>query len=227
MALPVAIQVGPQIVADGTVAVPRGGRTAELVVQELHGRFYEQNYRGNVFAGGMSALTSISNATFTVATTGATATPIVGLYNPPTSGVNGVVLQAAVAAIITALQVTGGGPLVWMTALNQNALTLGSVGINRKTLVASSLLKVYGGAALTGLVGALAPVWGSAIATGAGLNLSTLQTAAGLMPPMSAGVENFDGDFIIPPGAVVGLFTAGTPVAHSAVSSIVWEEVPV
>lgn len=47
-------QVGPQIVTDGAFNEFRLGKTAEQVVQELHGRFYEQNYRGVLFSGGMN-----------------------------------------------------------------------------------------------------------------------------------------------------------------------------
>ena len=70
--------VGPQTLQDGATVNLRTGKGGDAIVSELHGRFYEQNYRGNLYSGGLAALTSINNATFTVATTGATATPIAG-----------------------------------------------------------------------------------------------------------------------------------------------------
>ena len=57
-------------------------------------------------------------------------------------------------------------------------------------------------------------------------NLSTLQTAVGLMPSATASIDNIDGGWILPPGAVFGLFCTSTPVACSAGSAIVWEEIP-
>src|SRR5262245_16478850 len=96
--------VGPLAVAsaDGANPLFRQGRQQDVIVSELHGRFYEQAFRSNLFRGG-AALTAINNATFTVATTGATATPVVGLFNPSTSTVNLVVQQVAISAVLTAL----------------------------------------------------------------------------------------------------------------------------
>ena len=228
MAIEVAGQVGPQVLADGSQQALRQGRTGALVVVELHGRFFEQAFRGNVFSGGMTAVTSIANATFTTATTGATATPIVGIWNPLTSGINASVLQASLATVLTALTATGGGPFVWMYSLGNSAISTGNVPISAKTLVAAgSQCKVFGGAALTGMTGTLAALRGSAIASGPMYNISEIATAAGFMTGFTAGLENVDGSILVPPGGVLGLFATTTPVAQSAISSILWEEVPV
>jgi hypothetical protein len=227
MGIEIEGQVGPQVLQDGVSQPFRQGKGAELVVQELHGRFYEQTYRGNVYRGGMTALTSIANATFTIATTGATATPIVGLWNPLTSPVNLVILQAQLATVLSALTATGGGPFVWMGAAGNSVISTGNVPINSKTLNAyGSYAKVFGGAALTGMTGTLAAVVGSGIASGPAYSISSIGTAAGFMTPYTATVENFDGSLIVPPGGVLALMAVTTPVAQSAVSGIVWEEVP-
>src|SRR5712691_5749074 len=101
--------VGAQSVGDGTFPTARGGKTGETIVTELHGRFYEQNYRTGLYSGGMT-LTSISNVTFTTGTLGATCTPVIGLWNPSTSPVNLIILQAMLGVTITAATKTGGGP---------------------------------------------------------------------------------------------------------------------
>lgn len=218
--------VGPQVTSDGANPILRGGKSGEAIVQELHGRFYEQCYRGNTYRGGMTTLTSISNATFTIATTGVTATPIVGLYNPSTSLVNAVILQAILGITLTSLTATGGGPFLWAYSLGNGAVSTGSTPINSKTLVASgSACKVFGGAALTGMTGVLAALVGSALCGGASYNVSEVATAAGFMTPQMSDVENFDGSLIVPPGGVLALLATTTPVAHSAVSGLVWEEV--
>jgi hypothetical protein len=85
-------QAGPRAVSDGSTEDVRLGRTAEVIASELHGRFYEQTFRGNVFSGGMG-ITSISASTFTTANLTATQTPIIGVYNPTTSTINVVVLH--------------------------------------------------------------------------------------------------------------------------------------
>jgi hypothetical protein len=226
MAIEIAGQVGPQTLSDGNSQPFRQERSGALVVQELHGRFYEQTYRSAVFAGGMTALTTIAAATFTVATTGATATPIVGLWNPTTSPVNLVVLQAQLATVLTALTATGGGPFIWMTSAGNSAITTGNVPVNRKTLNAyGSYAKVFGGAALTGMTGTLTVMAPSAICSGPAYSISEIGTAAGFMTSYSGGVENFDGSLIVPPGGVLALMAVTTPVAQSAVAGIVWEEV--
>src|SRR5437899_2830425 len=91
---------GPILVSDG--ATPnsglRLGRLGDALVSELHGRFYEQVFRGNVYSIGMG-FTALSANTITLT---ATSTPILGVWNPPTSGVNLVILQAALAAAANA-----------------------------------------------------------------------------------------------------------------------------
>jgi hypothetical protein len=226
MAIEIAGQVGPQTLSDGNSQPFRQGRSGEIVMQELHGRFYEQAYRAAIFTGGMTALTTIAAATFTTATTGATATPIVGLWNPVTSPVNLVVLQAQLATVLTALTATGGGPFVWMTSIGNSAITTGNVPVNRKTLNAyGSYAKVFGGAALTGMTGTLTALTPSAIASGPMYSISSIGTAAGFMTAFTGGVENFDGSLIVPPGGVLALMAVTTPVAQSAVAGITWEEV--
>ena len=79
MALLVQGQVGPTTNADGAPQIMRLGRAGESIVSPLHGRFYEQNYRGNIFSIGNNAVALSAN---TIALT-ATSTPILGVWNPP------------------------------------------------------------------------------------------------------------------------------------------------
>ena len=224
----VSTNVGPQQGPTGTqFPFLRADSQAGLIVSELHGRFAEQAVRGNLYSGGM-ALSSISNATYTVATTGATATPIVGIYNPLGSGVNAYVLQAALNVVITAATNTGCGGFNWMTATSQSAISTGAAPLNRSTLLAAgSKCKDMSNAALTSLNGATVARQGSSLGGGSVANYSFVGTAVGIATPNFSSVENFDGSIIVPPGGFLGLFANTTPVAHSAVSSILWEEVPV
>lgn len=219
-------QVGPQIAADGSSVNFRQGRAAELVIQQLHGRFYEQNLRGNVYSDGMT-LVSISNVIWSTQLD-ATSKPICGVWNPSTSPVNLVILQAFVGITITATTNTGGAPLVWATSIGNSAITTGSTPFNRKTLVASgSYAKGMSGIALTGLTGAIAARGASGLGSGSVGGFSQVDTAVGFSPSYVPSFESVDGAWIVPPGGVLALFATTTPVAHSAASMIVWEEVPI
>jgi hypothetical protein len=221
-------QVGPQVVGDGSSAALRQGRSAEAVVTELHGRFYEQNFRGTLFSAGMS-ITSISNATFTVGGIGATTTPVVGVWNPATSTVNLVLLQASLTVSQTALQATGPGGFVWCMSTANAAISTGAAPLNRKTLALSgSFGKDMSGVAVTGITNALVPRFGSSLGGGSAVGAAFLATQAGAQTVQAAGnVENIDGAIIVPPGGIVALLTTLTAVGHSAASALLWEEVPV
>lgn len=222
------VRTGPVTSSDGAVNPARSGKDGGLVTTDLHGRFYEQNSRGGLFSGGMT-MTSISNVTFTTATLGATATPIAGVYNPSTSLVNVVVLQAIMAVTMTALQNTGCGGFMWCTSVGNPGLTLGTTPLNRRTLVASgSSAKDMAGIALTGLTNNLAIRSASALMGGSSKALAELDTAIGMTTAMTGSpIEAIDGAFIVPPGGVLALLCTTTPVAHSACSGLVWEEVAI
>jgi hypothetical protein len=222
------IVVGERNVADGATIDARGGKQGEQLASDLHGRFYEQAYRGNLFTAGMIT-TSISNVTFTVATTGATATPIIGLYNPSGSGVNAVLLQATLAATITAVgAATGCGGFTWMASALAGPISTGIIPFRTNGLTANgSACKAMAGTALTGLTGTLALLRGSSLGGGSVVNASFTATAVAMQTVHIGSAENLDGSIIVPPNAVIGLFANTTPVAHSATSGLLWEEVPV
>jgi hypothetical protein len=219
------IRVGTGTAADGTVNPARADKTLAAVVTDAHGRFTEAALRGGLFSAGMT-ITSISNATFSTATLTASATPIIGIWNPVNSGKNCVILQARVQLVNTALQVTGAGALMWCVSTNQSAITTGITPLSRLSLAASgAVAKGYAGTALTGLSGSMV-VYEAAGFGGLTLNASILQTAVGMMPSWPTFVDNIDGAIIVPPGGVLAcLCTTNAPVAVSAASSLLWEEV--
>lgn len=219
--------VGPDVLQDGSPAAIRLGRGAEQVVTELHGRFYEQTTRGNVFSDGMG-ITSISASTYTTANLTATETPIIGVYNPSTSTINVVVLQATLSVIQNALQATGCGGFVWASSVGNTAISTGSNPLNRKTLVTGGAqAKGMTNVTPTGLTNALTVKFGSALNGGSSIPVAFLATQAGAQAQsVTNSVENFDGGLIVPPGGILTLVCGTTPVGHSAASCIVWEEVP-
>lgn len=214
-----------QLAIGGNPKNIRFDRSAALIVADAHGRFQEANLVGNLYSGGMTT-TAITNAIWTTGTTDATAKPIAGVYNPVGSGYNLVILQVKVNTIITAATTTGYGTLMYCTSLNNAAISTGNAPFNRATLQASgSVAKDMSGIALTGLTTALTVRDTSGLGSSNG-NYSQVGTAVGFALGNNATmVDNVDGAYIIPPGGFFGVFATTTPVAVSAASSILWEEV--
>lgn len=216
---------GPVNFGDGVNPPLRQGRQGDVQVSELHGRYYEQNYRNNLFFTGHTALTALSANTITLT---ATTTPILGLYNPSSSTVNAVVLQAHLNMVSSNLT-SGAGPgaLVWAVSTGNGAISTGLTPYNAKTLIAagSQVRGFAGGTALTGLTNNLVVAAGSQLPSPSGLTYTTLASTA-LLPSYS-GREDLDGSIIVPPGGVLALLNTTSSTVFSAVGRLTWEEVPV
>lgn len=221
-------KVGPVTAADSSFNTARGDRSGALMVADAHSRFQESAYRNQLFSAGMT-VTSIANATFTTATLGATATPIIGLWNPTSSGKNCVILQVRVQLVNTAATTTSPGAFMWSTAVNQSAISTGITPLNRFSLATSgAVAKGFANTALTGLSGNLTVQEAAGLQPANGSNYSQVGTAVGFAAGgVNLLVESIDGAFIIPPGGVLSLQCTTTPVAISAASSLLWEEIPV
>ena len=102
-------QVGPQVNQDGTFPDVRLGRSGELVAQQLHGQYYEQVARGNVYSIGCS-LTALASTTILLTSS---AQPIVGVWNPANSSVNLVMLKAMLLDLINNVTSVALGAFVW------------------------------------------------------------------------------------------------------------------
>ena len=219
-----------QIIGSSGQALGVSSQNADVqgntLVSEYNARYYQMAYQGKTFSGGMTT-TSINNATFTTATAGATATPIMGLWNPGTSTVNLVLQQVNLQVVLTALQNTGPGAFMWCTSTGNSAISTGNAPFNRKTFLASgSQAKDMSGVALTGLTNNLVVRNAASIAGGNLYNIASLSTAAGFQTVLAPSTDNVDGQWIIPPGGVLALLCTTTPVAHSAATGLIWTELP-
>lgn len=229
----------------GNVVRAQASYVGAAYTADASARFQEAVMRGNVYSTGM-VVTSISNATFTIANatsatlaTAAASTPIVGIYNSPANAnpVNCVIWHATLGVVISALQATGAGSFGWVVFAGQNtALTVASqaVPVNNKTLLASgSNVRGLSGLALTGLIATQGTAASGSFLRASALNGGSnqtdafLQTAVGTLPTAMSAFEAIDGAIIVPPGGILGLYCGSTPVAHSAISGLTWEEVPV
>lgn len=214
-------QTGPQVLNDGVNTPLRQGRLGDLIASELHGRFYEQNYRGNLYSNGVTA-TALSANTISL---NATTTPIIGVWNPSVSQANLVILQASLQVAVQAATSTAQGAFVWAVSTGNAAISTGSAPINRKTLFAAgSQAKGMAFQALTGLTNNLVVIEGADLA--GGLAITTAGVAVTTVVPTWAYVQNFDGSLIVPPGGVLALLNTVSTANLSVASRLLWEEVP-
>lgn len=221
------MKVGPDFGGVGTFKPFTSGLSGAQRVTDAHARFMQAALEGRLFSDGMG-LTSINNVTFTTGTLGATGTPIAGVWNPSTSNRNLAILQAILGITITALINTGGGPFVWAMSIGNTGISTGNAPLSRLTLAkAGSVAKGMAGVAMTGQANPLVVMHGSALFGGRFSNINGPDTAVGWSTTQCSSVENLDGSIIVPPGGLLALLATTTPVAHSAVSALIWEELPI
>lgn len=205
MGLQVEGQVGEQAsnAAPGTDIEMRTGATGEVIVQELHGRYYEQMARGKLWSAANQAAQAISVALAT------TYTGLL-LYNPVGSGKILVpnkfkfALQVAPAAIAPLGLLCGfaatGGVTAQTTKLVPQANRIGDVSagvgiaLSQATIVTPTVLAL----------------------------LADGFTAAAL--PAPSGIIDLEGAFGILPGAFIGAYAL---TAVTGLGFISWEEIPV
>lgn len=198
-------QVGPGAFSDGTAQPARLGKTGEIIVQELHGRYYETAKRFGLFYS-YSPVATVTSAN-------STATGHI-IWNPANSGVN-MVLQK-VSLIISVTSATMTGLTLGLNAQAAAPTGLTAIGTSGATFLggASSQAKAYSAATL-----ASTPL----IFAGLMHNTAAINTTG-----VDQMVIDLEGSFIVAPGNVVSLSALGAASAASAVTStILWEEVPV
>lgn len=194
--------VGPQQNGDSGVVALRGGKLGDLIVSQLHGEYYEQAVRGNLFSGANQAAQAVSAALATTYTG-------LCLYNPVGSGKNLVPLKAkyalslAPAAVATLGLIGGFAATGGVTALTSEVVpTQNIIGGPR------------GVGKLLNQATIVTPTWLAHHVDGF--------TAAAFPGP--APVWDLEGLFIVPPG---GFIAIGALTAVTGLGMWVWEEVPI
>lgn len=188
----------------GTQIKARSGQLGDLIVSELHGRYYETNYRRNLFA---------AYSAFQVLSVSGTAMTGLALWNGSTT-VNLALTKVALAVSVTSATMTG-------IALGVGtAQATAPTGQTAATKVGSLFL---GGAAPQGLA-LNAGTFGVAPAPQI---LLCHNTAAINTVGLDQLVVDLEGSVIVPPQAYVALCALGAASAAAAVTStIFWEEIP-
>ena len=207
-------QVGPvastQSISAGVQSPLRAGNMGDVIMSELHGRYYENAYRRNLF-------TAASTAAVATVALGTTAS-YTGLYlaNPIGSTVNIVLLKATWAASVA---VPTAGYVVLEAGYS------GATNVTAGGAITPSNNFVGVGAAGQALAGAgsatlpIAPV-AKAFLSSTG---SVATTSTGIQP---MGIIDLEGSLILPPGGFAAFATFATNTA-AWWFSFSWEEVPV
>lgn len=192
----------------GTTPTIRQGQLGDVIVSELHGRYYEQAYRRNMFTGATQAGITTS-AGLTTGVTGLI------LTNPTTSTVNLVLNKVGytVNAVPAATMVIG---LAFNTSTTAVTQTTAITGRNL----------FLGAAAPQGLVASSVTVPTAGIISHVFGKVDFVATPANLYATTMTIVD-LEGQVVMPPGSYVHIYTSTASAATSFFGSITWEEVPV
>lgn len=202
------VSVGPQTLADGNAAASRGGKSGEMIVQGLHGSYYETCYRGALYNGAIvGQVTTVGLAT--------TYTGLC-LSNPVASTVNLVlgkigwtmlVANAAAAAVGIATGYNASTNVTHTTPVTPRTQKFTSAGGGTGLLDSSATLPT-------------APTLNTILGGGTTAAITTDPSASG-------GLVDLDGSIILTPGAYAIFYTSTASGAASCAISMTWEEVPV
>lgn len=196
-------------ITPGTTPTIRQGQLGDVIVSELHGRYYETAYRRNQFSAATQAGVTTS-AGLATATTGLI------LTNPTTSTVNCVVNKVGYAFIAApaALIVVGMAFNTSTTAVTQ------TTAITPRNMF-------LGGAAPQGLVASSVTLPTAGIISHIFGQVTWITGGTGsLLAPVTNFVD-LEGSMILPPGSYCHIYTSTASSASGFFGSISWEEVPV
>jgi hypothetical protein len=199
-------------IAAGATPAIRQGQLGDVIVSELHGRYYETAYRRNMYIATMTA-GNISTAGLLASATSANSLFIV---NPTTSGVN---LAINKVAISTSIAATANAVIGIQTAISTTPITTFSTSTGGAAAQRSAVAGVTSGQAVaysqlttaTGETGSIAGVIGNILSTA-----------------LNQGVfYDFEGSIIVPPGGLIALYSSAAQTSSQVYASIGYEEIPV
>jgi hypothetical protein len=191
----------------------RSGQLGDAIVSQLHGTYYETNYRGNAFM-----LSVPTAAAVTAYTGGAGGTPMLTIFNPLGSGKNAVITKVAVGNVVAASAAgTAAFGLYFGTTATITQATTTTPWNMATQLQSGSVVTGYRNIVISGSSAAsnVIPIGSYYWATAAG--------AASVSP----SIVEFDGSLIIPPGSFAALGGSAALTSATWIGSLQWEEVPV
>ncbi len=204
--------------SDGQAYDLLGGKSGEAIVAQLHGRFYTQNYRGNLFYASLSSASAlVAPAT--------NATPNFALWNP--AG-NNVALSLVKAYYGYVSGTPAAGVIGYSYVPNAGSTTGGTSAISAFTTLTVRPCVIGRSYAGSVLAGSAATVTGTGIAPGTLARYSGISQGAIASASVAAGmntVDEFDGTMIVPPGNLWYPVCSAASVATFMIAAV-WEEVP-
>ena len=203
--------VGPQPGSDGATPSFRQGKTGEIIVTDLHGRYFEQSYRGNVYVACQTAGVLL--------TTVAGTSPSFCLFDPASSGVNLSMIRFEMA-----LTVAAGTPVIGAYILTVNTNPVAAATTGSAVVPTPGIIGGTSNAKGRPLTSATLPVNPTLYRTLAQHYTGAITT----IPNMPAFFIDFDGTALIAPGCTlsVGQLNVDTTNA-TALCACIWEEIPV
>jgi hypothetical protein len=200
--------VGPQAaVSDNTKIIARGGRTGEMMISELQGRYYENCYRGNLFIAH-----AIVTAPVIYTTAAGTGGPLI--WNNSTS--TNVVLLAASIGVTTVTTV---------------AAALGITGNSAQTAAPTSTTAIDSNKNLK--IGGVAPL-STAYRVGTPASAGNFFMPFGKLSTGALTVDNtgiawvdLGGCVVCPPNCWVSVAASATASTTVAQIGLIYAEVPV
>lgn len=201
-------QAGVQTLPAGQAGPVRLGLQADLIVSELHGRYYEQTARGNEYSG------SIVGQVTTVGL----ATTYTGLcLSNPNASLNNLVINKVGLSFLVAFAAAAHVGL--MTGFSTTDVTHTAAVSVRSQKFVGSVVTPSGrldSSATLPVAPTVNQIFGSGL-TGA------ITTA----PSAISGLFDLEGSLVLPPGAYCAIYTSTASGAAAGGFSFAWEEVPV
>jgi hypothetical protein len=192
----------------GTTPTLRQGQLADVIVSELHGRYYETSYRRNSFNASTQAA---------VTTTAGLATTYTGLAltNPTTSTVNLALNKVGWAFLGTTVPATTVIGLAFNTSTTAVTQTTAITGRNN----------FLGGAAPQGLAASSVTFPTAPILSHILGQITYVATPANMLAG-SITLQDLEGSIVMPPGSYISLYTSQI-LTTALFASFQWEEIPV
>lgn len=213
----------PGVLAENADAKPRIARDACVIIQDGHGRYLEPLMRGNCFSI-MTAAAGITLGANNAILTAATAQPIVGIWNPPGSGVYANILEVIYGPQATGAAAVNEGIPVYQIAVAGPQAIISQAGTQSTSM---KTLTIGGGKCLGLLNQAL---------TGNTAAWTQLKPFVGGGPRFAAPTASINvnglardetaGTILVPPGVAWGLFVLASGTAITVGASALYEEIP-
>lgn len=200
--------------AGGVVPNVPGGAFGELLESRLLPDYYTLLKSGLVFCSALLGATAL-----TAFTGGAAGTPVIGLFNPPNSGKDLVLLEAVVGIRTT-------GTTAGTVDFNHFGVSQGGVAVTGTNTAPRNLYSL-------GATGSVATAMQNAANTGAlassllrpSISLGNVTTTAGLNVGLLR--DEIKGEIVIAPGNYYALGASAALAVANVDAALIWAEIPV